>query len=220
MSFASQIHLDRHIDEQHTAPKYKCNQCNKIFKRETSYKSHLQTHNPSKIENYQCYQCRRLFAHDITLYNHLRNDHIKNNTDNSNTDSNNNNNKKKKKTYESKKPEPCSVCGKVFVSYHSPKFHSRLHINGLPFKCNRCIRRFKTINECEEHKAKCKNYSYKCFDCLNYFMNSSILILHLESRHGIKIKRHTCPYPNCHFTGDTLYEIQCHTDRRTHINTI
>lgn len=131
-----------------------CEECNKVFVRDSLYMEHMKEH--SKIKMINCHLCDHTFAIRKKLKVHLRAVHIPKNSKcdlcsyaaKTTTDL-----KKHRKGVHEHHPIICEICGKsVSSNVSNYNRHLQTHSEERPYKCELCPSSYKTAASLQKHK--------------------------------------------------------------------
>ncbi|KAM4839813.1 zinc finger protein 485 [Urocitellus parryii] len=195
---------------------YKCKECGKVFKYNTSFISHQRNHiheKPYKCKEcgiafmssssllnhhqihlgsppYRCSKCGKFFKKPSTFINHQKNE--------SREKSHKCNECGKafrknsillshQRVHTGQKPYKCEICGKVFAQNSSLTQHKRIHSGEKPFKCNSCGKAFRDRSTIWQHqRIHTGEKPYMCNECGKAFWKSSALNNHRRMHVGEK----------------------------------
>lgn len=135
---------------------YKCERCEKCFKRIDILKRHMSIHEKGQGKKYKCVECGKMYSQPFVLRRHMRSVHS--NEPNGRDCEicgkfirNKENIKRHMKIHENARDFVCSVCGRAFIQKQHLLDHMSTHSTTLDFKCGYCGRAFKHRRTLNRH---------------------------------------------------------------------
>jgi len=106
---------------------WKCNVCDKEFKKRNDLERHNRTHTGEKP--FECTVCQKRFSFKSAWKTHS-------------------------KTHTGGKSFSCHLCGSLFASKPSLKVHMRIHTGLTPYSCSQCDQTFRTPHQRQVHVTR------------------------------------------------------------------
>ena len=152
---------------------YKCDKCNKTFKREGMLERHKKNHKPL----HKCTDCGATYMFLNSFLMH-------------------------KDTHSNNRPFVCDLCFKGFKTSGKLKCHKKSHSNDRPFVCDICNMAFKQNNTLKGHKkTHSNNRQFTCDICKKGFHRSSDVSRH-QSTHNKNNKPFKCIHCNKGYSSE------------------
>lgn len=131
-----------------------CEQCGSLFQTNQEFKSHLSTHNNTKL--YQCIYCPKQFTRAETQRIHTR-------------------------SHLGIKPYMCEICGRPSTKRQDLIRHMKIHSDDRNYKCDTCGRCFKRSADLITHmRTHTGARPYKCYLCEKDYTSHSGLKKHYK----------------------------------------
>ncbi|KAL4231685.1 hypothetical protein ACF0H5_009264 [Mactra antiquata] len=119
---------------------FKCDICDKRYKRRESLNSHKKTHLPNEERSFHCLKCGKgfNFRHGLRVHERIHSD---------------------------VKPYKCTKCDKSFRQLGHLQVHLRLHADYRPFQCAVCDKKFISNCNLRKHVISRHNSTGEQFEC-------------------------------------------------------
>lgn len=194
--------MEIHIRSHEGIKKYKCEVCNKYFKRSKDAVEHKFTHNGETP--FQCEICGKNFALSSSLSAHRRNTH-----------------------YEIVTGKPlvkfdCNACNKHYATHSGLFRHNSMHHKELGYDwsvlCDICGKSLSTKNKLKYHmRIHTGDKPHSCTQCSKQFSKKEQLKIHQRTHTGEK--PFECSFCNKRFAqlSPYKYHIKTHTGERRHV---
>ena len=147
--------------------KYECEQCHKLFARQTSLTQHIQSNHEGV--RYACNQCANQFTHMRSLRKHIRSKH------------------------EGVKYE-CDQCDYQASFKSTLTIHIQSKHEGVKYACAQCDYQASLKGSLTSHiQSKHEGVEYSCAECVYQATQQSALTRHIKSKHnGVKYACDKC----------------------------
>lgn len=170
---------------------YKCDVCEKEFKRKAHLRRHYRLHTGERP--YDCHICGQTFARSEQRNQHISREH-------------------------NQTQITCTICGKGFRTDEERMNHMVLHLDNKYFRCTICMKEFDKASALAGHMQVHTKYepvnvarkTFKCTTCKMEFSRFDHLIRHQTVHSGVKMFQ--CQYCMKRFTradNRTKHEKTC-----------
>ncbi|EEZ97367.1 zinc finger protein 98 [Tribolium castaneum] len=187
-----------HIDIHRKQSEYKCDKCERVFKR----LNHLNTHRVKHLKEYpyKCDQCGKGFVIKTNYECHIL------------THTNN------------ELPHECRYCLKRFSNPEHLNRHQIIHTENVTYsvkyrvcKCHHCLKTFKDKDELKSHACvpveQAVNTRFPCKTCKKVFKHSSGLYNHNRNIHKLKGAKTLCSVCG-HYVSNIYNHMMRHTGEK------
>ena len=171
--FASQEHLDIHVQTHQQQQLHKCKFCLKTFQFETDLTAHVKSHtDPAEVpsKSFGCLFCHEMFTLKSALIDHIQ-------------------------THSGRESYMCPHCDLTFPTSATLQAHEKEHFKPMStYQCKHCQAIFNDKEALMKHEASHEPMStYQCKHCQAIFNDEEALMKH-EASH--KEKGFWCPHCN------------------------
>ncbi|XP_017119082.1 zinc finger protein 26 [Drosophila elegans] len=184
--FATRSHLKYHLSSHAKLPEHSCNACGKRFKQPVVLQRHMLTHNQ---EQHVCPHCEKVFRRNSSLKSHLAIHTdlglpYKCELCSKNFQNKANLNQHLQKHDKNSIRHKCKVCEKSFLRQTTLRLHMKRHSNRQRLSCSLCGKSYNDVDALGRHLKQHKGVErFRCMHCEITVNRKDNMLRHLRSMH-------------------------------------